>query len=407
MNKILKRIFIFILIIILFLAFSSSYTALSIDNIETVVAIGIDTSDNNNLRVSFQFTNSSSVSETGTSEQSPSIVYSIDASSISSAINQMNAYVGKELSFSHCKLIAISEGLANQGISDEIYTLTNDIQIRPTTNIVITKCTAKVYIENSKPLFENLLTKYYEVFSNSSKYTGFTVNATIGDFFNSLVCKSCEPYAILGGLNSENSSDSSSINSEKDVSGKSNESNIQGELGTENIGVAVFKHDQIIGELNSIETMCFLATRNNVDGFLISVPDPNKEGGILDIYLTPISNTTVDVKIVNGSPYIKLNYRFSGKIESASENINYSDNNFLNEVSSACNNYLESIFSDYLYKTAKTFKSDINGFGQEAKRNFLTLNDFEDYNWEEKYRDSFFDINVDTSIKSSLLLTNT
>ena len=407
MNKILKRIFIFILIIILFLAFSSSYTALSIDNIETVVAIGIDTSDNNNLRVSFQFTNSSSVSETGTSEQSPSIVYSIDASSISSAINQMNAYVGKELSFSHCKLIAISEELANQGISDEIYTLTNDIQIRPTTNIVITKCTAKVYIEISKPLFDNLLTKYYEVFSNSSKYTGFTVNATIGDFFNSLVCKSCEPYAILGGLNSENSSDSSSINSEKDVSGKSNESNIQGELGTENIGVAVFKHDQIIGELNSIETMCFLATRNNVDGFLISVPDPNKEGGILDIYLTPISNTTVDVKIVNGSPYIKLNYRFSGKIESASENINYSDNNFLNEVSSACNNYLESIFSDYLYKTAKTFKSDINGFGQEAKRNFLTLNDFEDYNWEEKYRDSFFDINVDTSVKSSLLLTNT
>ena len=116
MNKILKRIFIFILIIILFLAFSSSYTALSIDNIETVVAIGIDTSDSNNLKVSFQFTNSSSVSETGTSEQSPSIVYSIDASSISSAINQMNAYVGKELSFSHCKLIAISEELANQGI---------------------------------------------------------------------------------------------------------------------------------------------------------------------------------------------------------------------------------------------------------------------------------------------------
>ena len=202
MNKIVKRFFIFVLIIILFLAFSSSYTSLSIDNIETVVAIGLDTSTTNNLKVSFQFTNSSSVSESGTTEQSPSMVYSIDASSISSAINLMNAYVGKELSFSHCKLIAISEGLANAGISDEIYTLINDIQIRPTANIVISKCTAKVYIENSKPLFENLLTKYYEVFSNSSKYTGFTVNATIGDFFNSLVCKSCEPYAILGGLNS-------------------------------------------------------------------------------------------------------------------------------------------------------------------------------------------------------------
>ena len=407
MNKIVKRFFIFILIIILFLAFSSSYTSLSIDNIETVVAIGLDTSTTNNLEVSFQFTNSSSVSESGTTEQSPSMVYSIDASSISSAINLMNAYVGKELSFSHCKLIAISEELANAGISDEIYTLINDIQIRPTANIVISKCTAKVYIENSKPLFENLLTKYYEVFSNSSKYTGFTVNATIGDFFNSLVCKSCEPYAILGGLNSENSSDSSSIESKKDVTGKSNESNIQGELGTENFGIAVFKQGQIVGELNSIETMCFLTTRNNVDGFLISIPDPNSEEGIIDIYLTPTSNTTIKVKLLNGSPYIKLNYRFSGRIQSASENTNYLDDSLLNEISSACNNYLESILSDYLYKTAKTFKSDINGFGQEAKKNFLTLEDFEDYNWEEKYKDSFFDVNVSASVKSSLLLTNT
>lgn len=407
MNKIIRRFFIFILVIILFLAFSGSYTSLSIDNIETVVAIGLDTSTTNNLRVSFQFTNSSSVSESGTTEQSPSMVYSIDASSISSAINLMNAYVGKELSFSHCKLIAISEELANTGISDEIYTLINDIQIRPTANIVISKCTAKVYIENSKPLFENLLTKYYEVFSNSSKYTGFTVNATIGDFFNSLVCKSCEPYAILGGLNSENSSDSSSIESKKDVTGKSNESNIQGELGTENFGIAVFKQGQIVGELNSIETMCFLTTRNNVDGFLISIPDPNSEDEVIDIYLTPTSNTTIKVKLLNGSPYIKLECRFAGRIQSASENTNYLDDNLLDEISSACNSYLESILSDYLYKTAKNFKSDINGFGQEAKKNFLTLEDFEDYNWKEKYKDSFFDVNVNSSIRSSLLLTNT
>ena len=407
MNKIIRRFFIFILVIILFLAFSGSYTSLSIDNIETVVAIGLDTSTTNNLKVSFQFTNSSSVSESGTTEQSPSMVYSIDASSISSAINLMNAYVGKELSFSHCKLIAISEELANAGISDEIYTLINDIQIRPTANIVISKCTAKVYIENSKPLFENLLIKYYEVFSNSSKYTGFTVNATIGDFFNSLVCKSCEPYAILGGLNSENSSDSSSIESKKDVTGKSNESNIQGELGTENFGIAVFKQGQIVGELNSIETMCFLTTRNNVDGFLISIPDPNSEDEVIDIYLTPTSNTTIKVKLLNGSPYIKLECRFAGRIQSASENTNYLDDNLLDEISSACNSYLESILSDYLYKTAKNFKSDINGFGQEAKKNFLTLEDFEDYNWKEKYKDSFFDVNVNSSIRSSLLLTNT
>ena len=153
--------------------------------------------------------------------------------------------------------------------------------------------------------------------------------------------------------------------------------------------------------------MCFLTTRNNVDGFLISIPDPNSEDEVIDIYLTPTSNTTIKVKLLNGSPYIKLECRFAGRIQSASENTNYLDDNLLDEISSACNSYLESILSDYLYKTAKNFKSDINGFGQEAKKNFLTLEDFEDYNWKEKYKDSFFDVNVNSSIRSSLLLTNT
>ena len=71
----------------LLLAFSKSYSTLNIDNLSVVVAMGIDVSNKNHLQISFQFTNASSVSESGTSEQAPSIIYSVDASSISSGIN--------------------------------------------------------------------------------------------------------------------------------------------------------------------------------------------------------------------------------------------------------------------------------------------------------------------------------
>lgn len=402
-----KKIFIFIIIIIFFMAFSSSYTALSIDNIETVVAIGLDVSDYNKLKISFQFTNSSSVSESGTSEQSPSIIYSIDASSVSSGINLMNAYIGKELSLSHCKLIAISEELAYQGISEKIYTLINDAQVRPSANIVITKCNARLYMENSKPLFENLLTKYYEIFSNSSKYTGFSVNATIGDFFNSLVCKSCEPYAILGGLNSEPNNIDTSINAQKDYSGKANNSNIEGELGSENMGLAVFNDDKLAGELNSIETLCFLATKNQIDGFLLSIPSTDQNKGYTDIYLTPTANTSSKVEIINGTPYITIKYRFSGRIYSIDSDSKYLSNDVLNDISDSCNTYLESIFSDYLYQTSKFLKSDINGFGKDAKKLFLTDDEYNEYNWENNYKNAFFKVEVDSSIRSSLLLTET
>ena len=87
------------------------------------------------------------------------------------------------------------------GISNEIYTLTNDPQIRPSTNIVISKNTAKDYLENTESPLENLITKNYQIFPSSSQYTGYIYDATLGDFIDMLTSNTSEPIAILGGVN--------------------------------------------------------------------------------------------------------------------------------------------------------------------------------------------------------------
>ncbi len=40
----------------------------------------------------------------------------------------------------------------------------------------------KDYINNTQPEVENLISKYYEMFTDSSKYTGHLPDATIGNF---------------------------------------------------------------------------------------------------------------------------------------------------------------------------------------------------------------------------------
>ena len=88
-------------------------------------------------------------------------------------------------------------------------------------------------------------------------------------------------------------------------------------------------------------------------------------------------------------------------------NENYLKPDVLETISASCDSYLESTFSDFLYKTAKEFHSDILGFGKSASSNFFTMEEFEDYNWLESYQDSYFDVSVDTSVKSSMLITET
>ena len=407
MNKVLRNLFIFILVIVFIMAFSSSYLSLSMDNLAYVLAIGIEKTDNNKMKVSFQFSTATPPSESGSTKKTPTVINSVTASSLSSAINLMNSYLGKELNSSHCKVIIFSEEFAYEGIVDEIYTLINDVQIRPSCNIIVSKCSPKYYISKTVPELENLISKYYEIFTNSSKYTGFMPDATIGTFFNNLNCKTCEPYAILGGLNSEAVNSDSIIDSQKDYDVKSNESPIQGENKSENIGVAVFKGGSLVGELNAIETIAFLNMRNSLNRFLVSVPDPHNSNYYIDIYLTPEHSTDIKVDTSNGSPYIQINMKFSGRIYSMSENSEYLDPEVLSSISNSCNSYLESVFLDYLYKTSKDFKSDINGFGKFALRNFVTNSQFEDYNWLESYKDAFFHIDIDTSVESSMLITET
>ena len=218
MNTIIKNAFILILIIIFIIAFSSSYSSLSIDNLAYVLAIAIDSSDTNKLEVSFQF--STPVSAESSSNEKPTpIINTVTSSSLSNAINLVNGYLGKQINMSHCKVIIFSEDLAFKGISDEIYTLINDTQVRPSSNIIVSKCNAKYYLEENKLELENLISKYYEIFTNSSRYTGFMPNAAIGDFFNAIKCKQCMPYAILGNVNNTQS---------------------------ENIGLAAFSDDKLV-----------------------------------------------------------------------------------------------------------------------------------------------------------------
>ena len=295
-KKLFKSSSIIAIIFIFIFAFSSSYSSLNLDKLIYVLAIGIDKTTNNQLEVTFQFSNPLSP-DSGGSEKAETIINTVTASSLSNAINLANSYQGRQLNLSHCKIIIFSEEIASTGISDEIYTLINDTQIRPSSNIIISKCSAKYYIEQTKPEVENLISKYYETFADSSRYTGQMPDATIGKFFNNLICQFilsilCTYYRKSQVIMTLLYKRSNNI---------------------ENIGVAVFKDDILVGELNATETIAFLNMKNKVDRFLISVPDPLNYNNYIDIYVTPLKSTKIKVDTSYSYSVYKSKLLFYGK----------------------------------------------------------------------------------------------
>ena len=442
-KNMLKFYAIVILVLVFMYAFSASYTSDSVDNISYVIALAVDENEGEkNLQVTFEFMDTSTFSNEGSSESKSAIIDTINATSINSAINLLNAYIGKQVNLSHCKVVVFSDKIAQKGISAEVSELMNNIQVRPSTNIIICKGNALEYIQNSTSQLEKILTKYYDIFPNSSEYTGYTSNIMIGEFYNYLTTKECGNLAILGGLNptispsnssgnpSNSSTDGSSSGGSSEGSSSSENSSekekpkekpdnsttlsqmisgnapILGERGTVNIGLAVMKDGIYIGDLTAEDTLCHTLISGEVNSFLLTINNTKIYENYLDIELFENMSPKISVEIENNNPKININIKLIGRISGIKDGINYSDepsNLDLDKISRAAEDTIKRCITDYLNKTSTEFKCDIDYFYNYAKRRFITVQDWKNYDWSSKYTNSKFDVNVEAKVYYSLL----
>lgn len=411
MNKSLKKYIVLLLIVSISTFFlSGCYSEKNIDHLAYVVALGLDISSTNNLSLSFQLSTPSNSSDGGNSSQSDSsVVNTIECASIDSGINLLNSYLSKKVNLAHCRVIVFSEEFASKGISKEIYTLMNDIEVRPTCNVIISRCSAKYFLDNSKPVLEKLSARYYEIAPSSYEYTGFTDDITLSEFFATMNDSFSECTAILGGVNTDTTKNynASLSNTTKDSSYMANQTPITKGVNIENMGLAVFSGDELVGELNGIETMCHLILTNKMEICNISIPDPFDNDDSIYLRLDPKKKTKCNVTLVNGSPYIETDITLSSTIYSMDKDSEYLKEDNLKKIEYYANSYLKAQITNYLYKTAKELKTDIDGFGRYLAKDFLYLEDWDEYSWLENYQNAFFDVNVDINVQSGHLLMET
>ena len=395
----LKLVITIITIFLMLFVSTNTYSLQSIENLAYVVALGLDTSDNNNLKLSIQLAKPSEISTSSTtssSEQSSStVINSVECSSIQEGLNLFDSHISRTINLSHCKIIAFSEELALEDISEYLKDLSNNIQVSSHANVVISKCDASTFLEMTNPTLENFSARYYQIISSSSTSTSFTRDITIMDFFSAYNNSFQEPVAILSGINNNTThytkSNDSFVN--KDNSYVAGQTPFNSKNNVENMGLAIFKGGKIVGELNGIETICHMLVSGNLKYCNIQIENPNNSSETLDLKIKFNKPTKTIVKIVGGSPYIDISLNITAQITSTSYDV---DN-----LEPAINKYLKELIYNYLYKISKNYNADIDGFGKYALKNFTTINDWETYNWLNNYKNSFFKVNIKSNVESN------
>lgn len=439
-SNFLKTFFILIIIVYLIWGFSDSYSASNIDNIAHITAIAIDKNDNPsaNLKVTFQFIDVSGSGGGSESSSSSSIVIiGVNSNTIDNAICKLNAYIGKQVNLSHCRTLIFSQDFASDGIAPEIYTLINNVQMRPSTNIVVTTSDASDYLKNSNPNVEELISKYYDTFELTSNFTGYSDDSTLGKFYDNILRSGLGNTAILGetfaevssksnssegsqsGGDSQSESGSSggsksgnSSSSESDSNSQSSKSytdtshpilDESAQRGTQNIGIAVFDNDTYIGNLSAEESMYHLLITNNVDSFEISVPIENYDKNILNFRISPYKGPKITIDTSTNTPSIKLEVFCEAHVLSIERKKDYGHIDFIDNTRPIVENFIKENITFYLNRTSKEFQVDIANFYTVARSNFLTMPEWNNYNWNEKYKNANFSIDVNVNLNSQLL----
>ena len=195
-----KNIAMLTILSILLISLTGCYDTRALESLSYVVAIGLDKGNDNILRLSLQFASPSSGSSggnSGSSQFSGTTVSTVECNSFESGINLINSYISNQVNLSHAKVIVISESLAVEGIGEYLSAFINDVEIRDHCNIIISRCSAEDFLNNSAPTLEELSARYYEQVLSSSSYTGFTDNISIFNFYSAYKSNTYEPVAIL------------------------------------------------------------------------------------------------------------------------------------------------------------------------------------------------------------------
>ncbi len=163
--------------------------------------------------------------------------------------------------------------------------------------------------------------------------------------------------------------------------------------------------DKLVGELDNVETLCFLLVNNNLENATLTIPNPFDFNNVLSIYVALNKDTKNEVSFVNGYPFIECSVDITGNLLTMDSSIDLTKEENIEILNSYVNTYLKDILTTYLYKTSKEFKADISNFGKYVLPKYSTWQEWLDSDWLNNYQNAFFKVNVNSQIQGSYLFT--
>lgn len=407
----MRKIALILIICITMNMLTSCYDANEVDDFVHVLMIGVDrgVSDKWRLTIEFPTLKGSPGGGTGggaSGSQEGGDGYTsltIDAPSFFTGIDMLNTSLSRRLNFMHTEVFIISEDLAKSGMLGEFLApIIRFRQIRRSMHVFVSKGPAMDFIKETQPIVGTALSKNLQIMIKEASITGFFSHVTLNNFYDQMKSTYRQPIVSLAALNnSENfKKEGEKWGDEYKTGGEyyAGELPKKGENKMEFFGTAVFDGDKMVGELNGEETRLMQIASGDFGLGFFTMQDPKEPSLIVPFDIRMPQKPQVNIKFDGKIPIIHLKVELEGDLLAVQSRINYEQPELIPVLERAFEQQTKDGL-DKLMEKSKVLKTDIFGFGEAAAKKFLTIQEWEEFNWIKQFENAVITTEVKFTIK--------
>ncbi|MGE5631875.1 MAG: Ger(x)C family spore germination C-terminal domain-containing protein [Caulobacteraceae bacterium] len=167
----------------------------------------------------------------------------------------------------------------------------------------------------------------------------------------------------------------------------------------------------MVGKLTGEESRLMQMAAGEFKMGFFTMQDPKEPSLIVPFEVRQRKKPKVTVKFEGDKPIIHLKLELDGDVMSIQSRINYEQLELKQLLEKAFEKQIKDSL-DKLMEKSKNLKIDIFGFGQVAARHFLTIQEWEKYNWMKKFQKAEITTEVEfiirgtgTQLKSSPIIS--
>ncbi|GGA87563.1 Ger(x)C family spore germination protein [Ornithinibacillus halotolerans] len=402
MNKI-KAIHLLIMLLSLLFLLAGCWDQRESEEQAYVIAIGLDKAeeDEQRVKVSYLIANpeAGSAAQGGNTDEPPREIISFIADDFVTSRNLANVVIAKQVTYDILKLIIVSEEFArDEKFIRWIYDATKEMEIRRDTKFLITKESTATFLQNNQPRLETRPHRYFDLMFERGKETGMLPPSDLNTFFR---ITEADADLYLGIYGTTEKSDKTRKGTEIDqiVAG---EFDYEGETNpTQFAGSAVFKEGKMIDTLTIEETQLAFLLNPTLDAqqILATFPDPFDENYRVTTKVMLDGKVDVKMKLKKDPPQIDVIVPLLIEVLSNHSMTDYQLNPEKKvELKNQFKKVLQEKIDALVTKTQEEYETEPFGWSTIARKKFLTIPQWVEFDWMKTYPDMKIDVSVDIKL---------